>query len=96
MNRRERRSMEKKLGIAAYRKSLPLAKQMEIIRENIIEGNKKQAKKKEDIRVEENKQEIADLNKKVADRAIQLMLEGAGMDYYSATEKAKEEFGQKV
>ena len=96
MNRRERRSMEKKLGIAAYRKTLPLGKRIEIISENIVEGKKKQAKKKEDIRVEENKKEIADLNKKIADRAIQLMLGEDGMDFYSATEKAKEEYGQKV
>jgi hypothetical protein len=95
MNRRERRAMEKKLGISAYRNSLPLGKKMEIIRENIIEGHKKQSKKKEEIRVENHKEEIADLNKKVADRAIQLMLND-GMDYYSATEKAKEEFGQTV
>jgi NADH:ubiquinone oxidoreductase subunit C len=94
MNRKERRAMEKKLGIAAYRKTLPLNKRFEIIRENIIEGKKTQVKKKEDVRVEQNKTEITDLNKKIADRAIQLMLGPNGIDYYSATEKAKEEFGQ--
>ena len=91
MTRREKRAMEKKLGIAVYRKTLPLNKQMKIIRENIIEGKKKQAKKKEDIRVEENKKEIEDLNKKVADRAIQLMLGPNGIDLYSATEQARKE-----
>ncbi len=93
MNRRERRAMEKKLGIDAYRKTLPLNKKFEIIRENIIEGKKAQTKKKEDVRVEQNKTEIADLNKKIADRAIQLMMGPNGIDYYSATEKAKAEYG---
>jgi NADH:ubiquinone oxidoreductase subunit C len=93
MNRRERRAMEKKLGISKYRNSLPLGKKMEIIRENIIEGKKTQTKKKEEVRVEQNKAEISDLNKKVADRAIQLMLGPTGIDLYSATEQAKKEFG---
>jgi hypothetical protein len=92
MNRRERKKLEKKLGITKYRKSLPLNQRFEIIRQNIIDGNKRQGKLKEDIRVKENAQADADINKKIADRALELMME-ENMDYYSAQEKSKEEFG---
>lgn len=94
MNRRERKAMEKKLGITKYRKSLPLNQRFETIRQNIIEGKKMQNKLKEDIRVKDNAKVDAEINKKVADRALNLMMK-EDMDYYSATEKAKEEFGQK-
>jgi len=94
MNRRERRAMEKRLGITKYRKSLPLSKRFEIIQENIIEGNKMQNKLKEDNRVKENAKADAEINKKIADRALELMMK-EDMDYYSSTEKAKEEFGKK-
>ncbi len=94
MNRRERRAMEKRLGITKYKKSLPMNKRFEMIEQNIIEGKKMQAKLKEDIRVKENAKSDAEVNKKIADRALELMMKDS-MDYYSATEKAKEEFGQK-
>jgi hypothetical protein len=94
MNRRERRAMEKKLGITKYRRSLPLSKRFEIIEQNIIEGKKMQNKVKEDIRIKDNAKADAEINKKIADRALDLMMK-EDMDYYSATEKAKEEFGKK-
>lgn len=94
MNRRERRAMEKKLGITKYRQSLPLGKRFEIIEQNIIEGKKMQNKVKEDIRVKDNAKADAEINKKIADRALELMMKES-MDYYSATEQAKEEFGKK-
>jgi hypothetical protein len=94
MNRRERKAMEKKLGVTKYKKSLPLNQRMEMVRQNIIEGHKKQDKLKEDIRVKDNAKADAEINKKIADRALELMMKES-MDYYSATEKAKEEFGQK-
>jgi hypothetical protein len=94
MNRRERRAMEKRLGITKYRKSLPLSKRFEMIDQNIIEGKKMQNKLKEDNRVKDNAKADAEINKKIADRALELMMK-EDMDYYSATEKAKEEFGKK-
>jgi hypothetical protein len=94
MNRRERKAMEKRLGITKYKKSLPFNQRFEMIRQNIIEGNKMQAKLKEDIRVKENAKSDAEINKKIADRALDLMMK-EDMDYYSATEKAKEEFKAK-
>jgi hypothetical protein len=91
MNRRERKAMEKKVGITKYKKSLPRNEQFEMIRQNIIEGHKKQDKLKEDLRVKDNAKSDAEINKKIADRALELMMKES-MDYYSATERAKEEF----
>jgi hypothetical protein len=93
MNRRERKAMEKKLGLVKYRKSLPLNQRFEMIRQNIIEGKKMQNKLKEDIRVKDNAKVDAEINQKVADRALDLMMK-EDMDYYSATELAKKEFSK--
>jgi hypothetical protein len=91
MNRRERKNMEKKLGITKYKKSLHLNQKFEMIRQNIIDGHKMQAKLKEDIRVKENAKADAEINKKIADRMLELMMDES-MDYYSAQEKSKAEF----
>jgi hypothetical protein len=95
MNRRERKAMEKKLGIANYKKTLFLNQRFEMIRQNIIEGKKMQNKLKEDIRVKDNIKADTEINQKVADRALELMMK-EDMDYYSATEAAKKEYGQSV
>ena len=95
MNRRDRKAMEKKLGITKYKKSLPINQRFEMIRQNIIEGKKMQSKLKEDIRIKDNAKADAEINQKIADRALDLMLK-EDMDYYSATEKAKSEFNQKT
>lgn len=95
MNRRERKAMEKKLGITKYKKSLPINQRFEMIRQNIIEGKKMQNKTREDKRIKDNAKADAEINQKVSDRALDLMMKES-MDYYSATEKAKEEFGQKL
>lgn len=55
MNRRERRSMSKKLGILQYQQKLPLNKKFELIRENIVAGKKRQDEVKEEIRIQTNK-----------------------------------------
>jgi ATP-dependent Lon protease len=93
MNRREKRAMEKKLGITKYKKTLSMSKRFEMIEQNIIEGNNKQQRLKEEMRIRENSQADSQINKKIADRALDLMMK-EDMDYYSATQKAKEEFGQ--
>jgi hypothetical protein len=95
MNRRERKAMEKRLGLAKYKKTLPRNEKFEMIRQNIIEGRKKEEQLKEEMRIKNNAQEESMINKKISDRAMELMLKD-GMDYYSANEKAKEEFGKKA
>lgn len=90
MNRKERKQMEKKLGIAKYKQSLTRAQRFELMAQNIAEGKKKQERLKEEMRIQSNAQKDAIVNKKISDRALELMLND-GLDYYSAQEKAKEE-----
>lgn len=49
MNRKERRSMSKKLGILQYQQTLPLNKKFTLIRENILAGKQKEQEFKERI-----------------------------------------------
>ena len=93
MNRRERRNIEKKLGITKYKRSLPLDKRFDMISQNISEGNRMQSKLKEDLRVKENAKIDAEINKRIADRALDLMMNNS-MDYYSATQQATAEFNE--
>jgi hypothetical protein len=94
MTRKERKIWEKKLGLDKYKKSLPRAQRFEMMRNNIIEGNRKEAEMKEFVKLQNNKQEDEQIKNKISKRAIDLML-NEGMDYYSATERAKTELGQK-
>jgi len=88
MNRRERKSMEKKLGIDKYKKSMPRAQRFENIRQNILEGKKMQEKMKEVVRLQENQKKDEADSQKIASIATDLMF-NKGMDYVSAQEEAK-------
>ena len=89
MNRRDRRNMEKKLGLIKHKNSLPLHKRIEGIRENIIAGKEKQAEMKETRRLqEEGKVEEVD-NTRIASIATELMV-SKDMSYIDALEEAKE------
>jgi hypothetical protein len=94
MNRKEKKIWEKKLGLDKYKKSLTRAQRFEMMRNNIIEGNRKEAEMKEFLKIQNNKQEDDQIKNKISSRAVDLML-NEGLDYYSATEKAKVELGQK-
>jgi hypothetical protein len=94
MNRAERRKMEKKLGLDKVKKSLPRNLRWEKVRQNIADGNKKEEAMKESVRVQDQKDNDAKINSQISSRALDLMIKD-GMDYYSATEKAKEEFSTK-
>lgn len=95
MNRKERRKAEKKLGIDKFRRSLPFSQRCELIRGNILEGKKKQEEMKETVRIQDQKDQENLINSQISKRSLDLMI-NEDMDYYSATEKAKLEFGQKV
>lgn len=92
MNRRERRSLEKKWGISAYRKKLPIEKRMEITRKNIEEAKIRILNMQEEARIRRKQEEDSDINNKISLLASDLML-SEGLDYYSAIQKAKEEYG---
>jgi hypothetical protein len=55
MNRKQKRQMAKNLGILDYQAKLPRNKKFELIRQNIIEGKKRQLEVKEEVRQQENK-----------------------------------------
>jgi hypothetical protein len=88
MNRRERRALEKKLGITKHRKSMTFDKRIESIRQNIIEGKKKQDGMKENQRVQENKDKDQAESNQIASLATELMIKN-GISYIEALEEAK-------
>jgi hypothetical protein len=88
MNRRERRSIEKRLGITEHRKSMTFNKRIESIRQNIIEGKKKQNGMKENQRVQENKENDQAESNQIASLATELMVKN-GLSYIEALEEAK-------
>jgi len=89
MNRRERRNLEKRLGLQKHAKTLTREEKFERMRQNIIEGKKKEAEMKEMLRVKENGEQDKIDNNKIASMATDLMIKD-GMSYIDALEKAKE------
>jgi len=91
MVRRERRSLEKKLGISKHTKTLSRKEKFERIRQNIIEGNNKQKEMKEVVRLQyQGNQDQID-NSKIASLTTELMIK-ENLDYIDALEKAKEQY----
>lgn len=89
MNRRERRSTEKKLGIAKHVKHMSRNEKFERIRQNIVNGNRKQDEMKDSVRVSTNKKNDEVDNNKIASKATELMVK-EGLDYIDALEKAQQ------
>jgi len=95
MNRRDKRRMEKKLGITKHRNSLPLNRRMEMVRENIIAGKEKQLEMQEVRRLQEEgvKEEVN--NSRLASIATELMI-SKDLSYIDALEEAKEVYKREV
>ena len=55
MNRRDRRKLSHNLGILQYQSKLPIDKRLNLMRENIIAGKKRQLEVKEEVRQQINK-----------------------------------------
>jgi len=89
MNRRERRNLEKRLGLQKHMKTLTREEKFERIRQNIIEGKKKEEEMKETVRVMQGGDKDKVDNNKIASMATDLMIK-EGMSYIDALEKAKE------
>ena len=89
MNRSERRRLEKKMRINEYVKKLSREEKFERIRQNIIEGNKKQSNMSETVRIQDNNKKDQVDNSKIASLATSLMI-SEDLDYIDALEKAKE------
>ena len=88
MNHKQKREMEKKLGLLAYRKKLPRAERFELIRQNIIAGKKKEAELKGEVVRQENKADDDAKSNQIASLATTLMIT-EGLSYIDALEKAK-------
>ncbi len=89
MNRRERRRVEKQLGIQKHKKRFTGKKGFELLRQNIENGNKKQEEMKETRRLQENQEKERKQSVDVASKATELMIK-EGLSYIEAIEKAKE------
>lgn len=88
MNRTEKRKIEKQFGITSYVKGLNRLQRFERIRQNIIEGKKKQTEMKDliDRQKEEKNSDVE--NGKISSLVTDLMIK-ENMSYIDALEKAK-------
>ena len=88
MNNREKRQLEKRMGLHKYYKTLTREQKFEMIRQNIAAGKKKQEEMREIVRLQKgDKKDEIDSNK-VASIATELMIK-EGLSYIEALEKAK-------
>lgn len=94
MNRRERKQLEKRLGLNKFKKTLTRQQRFDRMRENILEGSKKEAEMKEVRRLQEEGAQIQIDNNQIASLATELML-SENLSYIDALEKAKEVYAQK-
>ncbi len=95
MNRKERKSMEKQLGIAKHKKNMTRDQRFEIMRENIIHGNELQRQMKETVRVQSQKKVDEDSAARISFITTDLMI-NKGVPYAEAIEQAKELYKQEV
>jgi len=91
MNRKEKRSMSKRLGIMEFQRKLPLNKKLDLIRENIKAGKQKQQELKEELRVSLNKQEEEIESKVIYNLAIDIA-KLKHISFEEATIEANEEY----
>jgi uncharacterized membrane protein (DUF106 family) len=95
MNRRERKQLEKRLGLTKHLKTLTRQQRFDRMRENIIEGNKKEKAMKEVRRLQEEGAQIEVDNNQIASLATELML-SENLSYIDALEKAKQVYSEKA
>ncbi len=88
MNRRDRKNLEKRLGILKHVKTLSRKEKFERMRHNIIEGNQKQREMNETVRVAEQESQDKVDNNAIASLATTIMIK-EGLSYIQALEKAR-------
>lgn len=94
MNNREKRRMQKSLGILKHKNSLPRKDRFERMRQNIIEGKQKEQEMIEIVRVQKQGKKDEIDNNKIASKATELMIK-ENLSYMEALEKAKEIYKEK-
>ncbi|MFW6311043.1 MAG: hypothetical protein ACOC1K_02285 [Nanoarchaeota archaeon] len=90
MNRRERRQIEKRMGIISSRKKLSRMDKFAMMRENIESGKKIEEEMKETRRIQDNDKKDKIHSQNVSSKATELMIK-EGLSYIDALEKAKEQ-----
>lgn len=93
MNHTERRRMSKKLGIHQYQQKLPRNKKFELLRENIIAGNKLEKENAEAIRVDIQSQMEQIESQKVYSLA-EVIAKRKGIAVLDAMEEAQKEINK--
>lgn len=88
MNRRERKHMEKQLGITKSRSKLSRAEKFEIMRSNILQGKESEKRMKEIRRVQEQGKADENAANRISYIATDLMV-NKGIPFVEAYEQAK-------
>lgn len=92
MNRKQRRRMEKQLGISKQRKNFDRKTRFEIMYRNIQEGKKREEEMRDVVR--RQKQGIEDETNSIQINELATNIaENEGIPYIDAVEKAKNELG---
>jgi len=94
MNRRERKHMEKQMGLDKYKKSLTRAQRFEMISDNIKNGRETEKRMKEVRRLQEQGKTDEVSANRIASISTELMVKG--VPYVDAINQAKEIYKQEV
>lgn len=90
MNRKERRSLEKKIGVIKYRQKMNFKEKMEEIRKNIQSGKERESEMKESIRRQLNEESDKKAAMELSSLATTLMIKN-NLSWHEALEAAKSE-----
>jgi len=95
MNRRERRHMEKQLGITKMKKKMTNKERFEQMSQNIEHGKDLQKQMKETVRIQSQKKLDEGSAARISSIATDLMI-NKDVPYVDAVEQAKELYKQEV
>lgn len=95
MNRRERKIMEKRLGLTKHKKNMTREERFRQMSENIEEGKRMQERMKEVRRLQEQGKKDEVDSARISSIATDLIV-NEGMDWVSAQEEAKERYKREV
>ena len=90
MNRRQKREMEKRLGITKHKQKMGLADRMKSIQSNIKDGRKKEQEMKESIKRKQNESKEKQMESDIASLATTIAVRD-GINWFDAMEQAKRE-----
>jgi hypothetical protein len=95
MNRKQRKQMEKQLGITKMKKNMTNKERFAAMSDNIKSGNEMQVQMKETRRVQEQGKQDQVIAARISSIATDLMI-NHDMDYVSAQNEAKEQYKREV